>query len=180
MRLRFLTALLFVLPVAFGASCQQKKEIKSSTDWALGPFARPDGVNPLITPSKASFYCPLTKDLIHWVKSGPVFKKAFDGKFADRFSKSASIVTTLKDGTLVISKIKGKYLMYWGEKNVFAATSTDLVNLESLVDKNKDLIPLASPRPKFFDSELTECGPPAVLTKDGIILILIKSLDHEF
>jgi predicted GH43/DUF377 family glycosyl hydrolase len=113
----------------------------------------------------------LSKDLIHWKKYGPVFKKAYNGKFADRFSKSASVVTTLKKDRLIMTKINGKYLMYWGEKHVFAATSTDLVNWNPLVDKNQNLIPLASPRQGYFDSDLTECGPPAILTKDGIILI---------
>ena len=110
-------------------------------------------------------------DLIHWRKLGPAFMKAYDGKFADRFSKSASIVTTLKDGELVITKVNGKYLLYWGEKHVFAATSDDLINWTPLVDENQNLIPLASPRKGYFDSELTECGPPAVLTDDGIVLI---------
>lgn len=30
---------------------------------------------------------------------------------------------------------------------------------------------MASPRSGYFDSDLTECGPPAVLTEDGIVLI---------
>lgn len=112
-----------------------------------------------------------SKDLIHWEKYGPVFKNAYRGKFADSFSKSASIVTTLKDGRLVITKIHGKYLMYWGEKAVYAATSTDLINWEPVVDGNQELVELASPRKGYFDSELTECGPPAVLTSKGIVLI---------
>lgn len=39
------------------------------------------------------------------------------------------------------------------------------------IEKLIDLIPMASPHKGYFDSELTECGPPAVLTKDGIVLI---------
>lgn len=113
----------------------------------------------------------LSKDLIHWEKYGSAFQKAYDGKFADRFSKSASIVTTVKDGKLVITKINGKYLMYWGEKDVFAATSTDLVDWKPIVDQDGELKVLASPRKGYFDSELTECGPPAVLTQSGIVLI---------
>ncbi|SMO82043.1 glycoside hydrolase family 130 protein [Fodinibius sediminis] len=36
-------------------------------DWALGPFERPEGVNPIITPSeKATFYCPMRDSLLHW------------------------------------------------------------------------------------------------------------------
>ena len=119
-----------------------------------------------------------SKDLVHWQKFGPIFKQAYGGKFADRFHKSASIVTSLKDGRLEITKIDGKYLMYWGEDNVYAATSTDLINWEPLVDENQELVALASPREGFFDSDLTECGPPAVLTEDGIVLIL--SLIHIF
>ncbi|MDR2036952.1 MAG: glycoside hydrolase family 130 protein [Bacteroidales bacterium] len=112
-----------------------------------------------------------SKDLVNWEKHGPVFQQAFDGKYADYFSKSASIVTEVKDGRLVISKINGKYMMYWGERHVFAATSTDLVNWTPLVDEKLGLVPLASPRKGYFDSDLTECGPPAVLTKNGIVLI---------
>ena len=265
------------------SSCTEPVQKSGLPDWAIGPFERPERVNPIITPQGTSFYCPLTedtilwengdtfnpaaivkndtvcvlyraedqsgqgigqrtsrigcaqtvnglhiikksaspvlfpdkdsqeelewpggcedprvavtedgtyvvlytqwnrkqarlavahsKDLIHWEKYGPVFRNAFNGKYADRFSKSASIVTTLKNGRLVISKVNGKCLMYWGEKNVFAATSDDLINWDPLVDENQDLIPLASPRKGYFDSELTECGPPAVLTDKGIVLI---------
>lgn len=283
MKSGFLALLAVALLISISLGCKQRQPKNNSQNWAIGPFMRVEGTNPLITPSKATFYCPLTndtifwengdtfnpaatlkndticilyraedqsgqgigqrasrigfaqsvdgitlakrasspvlfpdhdsqteqewpggcedprvamtedrtflilytqwnrkqarlaaavsKDLIHWDKSGPVFRKAFNGKFADSFSKSASIVTSLKDGKLVITKINGKYLMYWGEKAVYAATSTDLVNWEPLVDKNQELISLALPRNGYFDSELTECGPPAVLTKDGIVLI---------
>nr|WP_321412244.1 glycoside hydrolase family 130 protein [uncultured Carboxylicivirga sp.] len=112
-----------------------------------------------------------SKDLIHWEKFGPAFREAYNGKFADRFSKSASIVTQVENGQMVITKVNDKYLMYWGEKNIFAATSSDLINWYPVVDENLDLIPLASPRKGYFDSELTECGPPSVLTNDGIVLI---------
>ena len=39
------------------------------------------------------------------------------------------------------------------------------------MDANTDLLYLAKPRKGFFDSQLTECGPPAVMTEDGIVLI---------
>ncbi|MGD8427234.1 MAG: glycoside hydrolase family 130 protein [Balneolaceae bacterium] len=36
-------------------------------NWALGPFKRPDGVNPIITPNEEStFYCPMRDTLVHW------------------------------------------------------------------------------------------------------------------
>lgn len=35
--------------------------------WMLGPFERPDGVNPVITPGKGStFLCPIRKTEVHW------------------------------------------------------------------------------------------------------------------
>lgn len=112
-----------------------------------------------------------SKDLVNWTKYGPAFAKAYGGKFYDEPSKSASIVTTMKDGKQVITKINGKYFMYWGEQNVYAATSDNLTDWEPLVDKDGNLLKLFSPRPGKFDSHLTECGPPAILTQKGILLL---------
>lgn len=113
----------------------------------------------------------ISKDLKKWNKSGPVFRKAYNGKFADMASKSASVLTKLENGKLVISKLRGKYWMYWGEDHVYAATSADLVNWEPLTNADGSLKVLAQPREGFFDSIFTECGPPAVLTDKGIVLL---------
>ena len=112
-----------------------------------------------------------SKDLIHWRKSGPAFKKAYDGKFYNMATKSASVLTTLKGGRLVMIRINGAYWMYWGEDNVYGATSTDLVNWTPVVEADGSLKKLMSPRKGYFDSHLTECGPPAVLTDKGIVLL---------
>ncbi|WP_300600640.1 glycoside hydrolase family 130 protein [Niabella sp.] len=112
-----------------------------------------------------------SKDLVHWVKHGPAFKTAWDGRFKDMASKSASIVTQLVNNKLVITKINGKYLMYWGEYFVNPAVSEDLVNWTPLLDDKNELLKLITPRRGYFDSDLTECGPPALLTKDGIVLL---------
>lgn len=109
-------------------------------------------------------------DLINWVKHGPIFRKAYNGKFVNIPHKSASILTRLKNGRLVVAKINGKYWMYWGETHVFGATSSNLVDWAPVVDGKGDLKPLMSTRPGYFDSDLTECGPPALLTDKGIIL----------
>lgn len=58
-----------------------------------------------------------------------------------------------------------------GEKNVYAATSDNLTDWDPLLDENGELLKLFSPRSGYFDSQLTECGPPAILTKDGIVLL---------
>ncbi|GAB2705574.1 glycoside hydrolase family 130 protein [Mucilaginibacter koreensis] len=112
-----------------------------------------------------------SKDLKHWTKHGPIFEDAYQGKFVNIPHKSASIVTQLKNGKQVIAKIKGKYWMYWGELHVYAATSTNLVDWAPVVNADGSLKELMSPRKGFFDSELTECGPPAILTSKGIVLL---------
>lgn len=60
--------------------------------------------------------------------------------------------------------------MYWGEKFVNLATSTDLVNWEPMLDENGEFLKVMTPREGKFDSDLTECGPPAILTDQGILL----------
>jgi predicted GH43/DUF377 family glycosyl hydrolase len=111
-----------------------------------------------------------SKDLKTWTKHGPIFEHA-TGNIFNEPHKSASIVTTIKDGRQVIAKIGGKYTMYWGEWGVFLATSDDLINWQPLLDEAGKPKPLISPRAGYFDSDLTECGPPAVLTDKGILLL---------
>jgi len=110
-------------------------------------------------------------DLHHWKKNGPVFQKAYDGRFFNMATKSASIVTKVENGKQVIAKVNGKYWMYWGESNVYAATSPDLVNWTPLLNDDGTLKILFSPRKGYFDSQLTECGPPSVMTDKGIVLM---------
>lgn len=112
-----------------------------------------------------------SKDLISWEKHGPAFSKAYDGRFANEFGKSASIVTKLDNDKLLITPINGKYYMYWGEKFVNVATSDNLIDWTPMVDTNGELLHVMDPREGYFDSELTECGPPALLTDNGIILL---------
>lgn len=109
-----------------------------------------------------------SKDLEHWEKQGPAFS---DPKYADLPTKSAGIVCSLQDGRLKAVKIGGKYWMYFGEKAISLATSDDLIHWQPVVDENGKLLELITPREGYFDSELTEVGPPPVLTKDGIVVI---------
>lgn len=125
-----------------------------------------------------------SKDLVNWQKHGPAFAKAYKGRFKDMACKSGSIVTKLKNDQMVITKINGSYLMYWGENQVNMATSKDLINWEPLLDKNGDLKAAMYPRKGYFDSALTECGPPALLTDMGILLLYngknSKGEDRDF
>ena len=110
-------------------------------------------------------------DLHHWTKHGPAFAKAYNGRFKDRFCKSASIFTKVKGGRLVITKLKGHYWMYGGEQFVNLAWSDDLVNWTPLLGADGNLLKVMQPRDGYFDSMLTECGPPAIVTKKGILLL---------
>lgn len=282
---RIVFVLLFLLVITSVIGCKEKKDNSEDQlpEWALGPFVRPDGVNPIISPDSTTIFdCPMqgkpmkweesdafnpaatvmdgkvvvlyraednsaqgigkrtsrigyaestdgttmtrrstpvlypaediaksmewhggcedprvavtedglyvmlytgwnrntprlmsatSRDLINWEKHGLSFGKAYEGRFENLESKSASIVTKEKDGKLVIEKVNGKYLMYWGEQAICAATSDDLINWDPVLNEHGDLLKIATPRAGFFDSGLTECGPPAVMTKDGIVLI---------
>lgn len=111
-----------------------------------------------------------SKDLVNWKKKGPVFEKAYHGKFLDNWSKSGSIITKMEKGRPIAAKINGKYWMYWGELFINLAWSDNLIDWNPLVGENKELKAIVSPRKNKFDSELVECGPPAIINEEGIVL----------
>ncbi|MFN8340346.1 MAG: glycoside hydrolase family 130 protein [Cyclobacteriaceae bacterium] len=112
-----------------------------------------------------------SKDLLHWEKKGPALAKAYGGKFLDLWTKSASMVTHFVNGKQVLAKIKGKYWMYWGESFINLAWSENLYDWYPSVDEAGNLKHVAMPRPGKFDSHFTECGPPAVITDKGVVLL---------
>ena len=112
-----------------------------------------------------------SKDLINWEKKGPAFASAYDGKFLDRWSKSGSIITRLEGENQVVAKIDGKYWMYWGEQFINLAWSENLYDWYPAVDEEGELEAIIETRPGYFDSMLTECGPPAVVLDEGIVLL---------
>ena len=112
-----------------------------------------------------------SKDLKKWTKHGPAFGKAYNGRFHDLKCKSGSIVTRLENGKQVITKINGKYIMYWGERFMNIATSVDLINWEPALDARGELDLIVRPRKYHFDSDMTECGPPAIVTGKGILVL---------
>jgi len=131
----------------------------------------------------ARLFIATSKDLIHWEKHGSVFKNAEGGKYISYWSKSGSIVCRVKNGNMVAVKINGKYWMYWGESNIYAASSGNLIDWTPVPEtdpakmqydslrKYKAFKIVFGPRRGKFDSELVEPGPPAVLTNDGIVFI---------
>jgi len=131
----------------------------------------------------ARLFIATSTDLLHWEKHGSVFKNAEKGKYIRYWSKSGSIVCTIKNGNMIATKINGRYWMYWGESNIYAASSNNLIDWTPLPETDPSKMQYDSlrkyqafkivfgPRRGKFDSELVEPGPPAVLTKDGIVFI---------
>jgi predicted GH43/DUF377 family glycosyl hydrolase len=125
-------------------------------------------------------------DLRQWRKHGSVFADAYQGKYKDLWSKSGSIVSRYENGRVIATRVAGKYWMYWGDQNIWAATSDDLLKWTpvEMAAGEEPPIPLRGQavnmprlkivvptRSKRFDSDLVESGPPAMLTDSGILLI---------
>jgi beta-1,2-mannosidase len=125
-------------------------------------------------------------DLRHWTKHGAVFADAYQGKYKDLWSKSGSIVSRYENGRVIATRVAGKYWMYWGDQNIWAATSDDLIKWTpvEMAAGEQPPIPLRGQalnmpnlkivvptRTRHFDSDLVESGPPAMLSDSGILLI---------
>jgi predicted GH43/DUF377 family glycosyl hydrolase len=89
----------------------------------------------------------------------------------NEWSKSGSIVCKYEEGKTIAAKINGKYWMYWGDTNIFLASSDDLIHWTPVESNDGKLLSVLGPRKGKFDSDLVEPGPPAMLTEVGIVLI---------
>jgi predicted GH43/DUF377 family glycosyl hydrolase len=105
-------------------------------------------------------------DLIHWTKHGLMLTD----EFVDTWSKSGAIVGKQKEDRVLAEKINGKYWMYFGDTDLFMATSEDLIHWTPVLENGK-LKSVLKPRPGYFDSRLVESGPYALVTENGILLL---------
>jgi len=96
-----------------------------------------------------------SRDLIHWEKTGTLISRKMSGSNTN--AKSGAIIQNYK--------YKGKYVMYFGDKNIKMALSDNLKNWK-VIEK-----PVLKPRKEYFDSYLVETGPPPIVTKKGILMI---------
>jgi predicted GH43/DUF377 family glycosyl hydrolase len=90
-----------------------------------------------------------SSDLFHWRKMG----------------RCLPDWDATNSGAIVPERIKGRYVMYHGDSNIWIAYSADLVRWES---KSKAVM---TPREGYFDDSLVEPGPPPVVTEHEIALI---------
>jgi predicted GH43/DUF377 family glycosyl hydrolase len=110
-----------------------------------------------------------SEDLLSWDKHGLAFK---DEKYKDLWSKAGAIVAERKDNKFVAKKVNGKYWMYFGDTNIFLASSDDLINWTICEnEENGNRIAVLHPRAGYFDSRLVEPGPFAWHQEAGIVLI---------
>lgn len=159
--------------------CEDPRVVQDSAGVYYMTYTAYDG-------DKARLLLASSKDLLHWTKYGPAFTDAYGGKYLNQWSKSGSIVAVYKDGKITAVKLNGKYWMYWGDVNINAAISDDLIHWTPVEMKAGEKAPIAlrhnavetpdlkiviGPRPKKFDSDIVEPGPPAMLTDKGILLI---------
>jgi beta-1,2-mannosidase len=107
-----------------------------------------------------------SSNLIDWKKHGPVLT----GKYIDTWSKSGAIVAKQGGERIIAQKINSKYWMYFGDTDLFLATSEDLIHWQPVEENNK-IKSVLQPRKGYFDSRLVESGPYALLTEKGIVLI---------
>ncbi|HCW07298.1 MAG TPA: glycosidase, partial [Cytophagales bacterium] len=112
-------------------------------------------------------------DLLHWKKEGLVFS----GKYKDAWSKSGAIIGKREGDKIIAAKVSGKYWMYFGDTDLFIATSDDLIHWMP-VEENDQWKSVLKPREKYFDSRLVESGPYALITEKGILL-LYNGMNHD-
>lgn len=114
-----------------------------------------------------------SKDLKTWEKIGPLFTTE---KYLNTWSKSGALVTVQQGSRLVAHQIDGLYYMYFGDTDLFLATSKDLRHWDILENaENAIRLSVLKPRAGYFDSRLVEPGPYALLKKEGILLIYNSS-----
>jgi predicted GH43/DUF377 family glycosyl hydrolase len=107
-----------------------------------------------------------SKDLVHWTKHGLII----NGKYKDTWSKSGAVVGKREGGGIIAQKINGKYWMYFGDTDLFLASSDDLVAWQP-IEENGKLKSVLHPRKGYFDSRLVESGSFALATEKGIVLM---------
>jgi len=88
-------------------------------------------------------------DLENWTKHGILFPEL-------QWSKS---------GAILEQPVGGRYWMYFGDTNIWAAWSNDLIHWNRIEE------PVVKPRDGMFDSRLVEPGPQPVMTDRGILLL---------
>lgn len=90
------------------------------------------------------------------------------------WKKHRLLIKNAKSGVLLPEKINNDYVLYFGDTNIYLATSKDLKNWK--VSEN----PILTPRADNFDSRLVEIGPAPIITSAGIFMVYNSSNGEEY
>ena len=132
-------------------------------EWAFGPFVRPNGVNPVISPNKESvFDCPMRKRPIKWEES-------------DTFNPAAAV----KDGKIVV--------LYRAEDNTAQGigSRTSRLGYAETTDgftMKREAAPVLFPcedGQKEFDWEGGCEDPRVAMTEDGLYVMTYTSWNRK-
>jgi predicted GH43/DUF377 family glycosyl hydrolase len=170
----------FMMPYEWEGGCEDPRVVERADGTYVMTYTASGGTTPRLAVATS-------RDLIHWTKHGLAFGKAEGGRFAGLWSRSGAVVAVREgEGRVVAVRIGGKYWMYWGDSDVFAATSDNLVDWTPV--EREDLLtgrPVRSlevavrTRRGRFDSRAVEPGPPALVTPRGILLLYNAANDRE-
>ncbi|MES2518715.1 MAG: glycoside hydrolase family 130 protein [Bacteroidota bacterium] len=159
----------FMKPYEWAGGCEDPRIVETNNGRYIITYTTYDG--------KTARLCIATSsNLQKWKKQGLAFKQE---KYRDLWSKSGAIICKRVGQKLIASKINGKYWMYFGDTNIFLASSDDLITWEILEDETGKPKPIFGAREGKFDSRLVESGPPAMITKKGILLLYNSMNLHE-
>jgi beta-1,2-mannosidase len=167
----------FMMPFEWEGGCEDPRVVESEDGTYVMTYTAFDGTT-------ARLAVATSRDLVHWTKHGLAFGKAAGGRFRDLWSKSGAVVATLQaSGRIVAARIDGKYWMYWGDTDIFAASSDNLVDWTPIERDRPTAGKVAPPgagtcfkvvvptRRGRFDSALVEPGPPPLVDSRGILFL---------
>ena len=148
---------------------------------ATEPFELPGGCeDPRVVEVGGTYYMTYTgydgtsarlclatsRNLVRWTKHGPLFPDFETRTVGKPWSKSGAILT---------KPLGGRYYMYFGDVDIYYATSTDLIHwTPGPVDD-----PVMRPQEGTYTQRLLEPGPPPLFTENGYILLIHNAAAHD-
>ena len=83
MKLKFIIGVVGILSACgfTNAPSLDTTQEEQDNNWVIGPFHRPEGVNPVISPQPTEFYCPMRKQQVKWevIIRRPFYPKPMGG-----------------------------------------------------------------------------------------------------
>ena len=145
-------------PYELPGGCEDPRVVKVRRTYYM-TYTGYDGVS-------ARLCLATSRDLLTWTKHGPLFPDFETRTVGKPWSKSGAILTT---------PLNGRYYMYFGDVDIYYATSRDLIHwTPGPVDD-----PVMRPQPGTYTERLLEPGPPPLITENGYILLIHNSAAHD-